>query len=421
MNRAEIAPGVFVTNIPGEKFKRCKIAIHLVVQSNRQDATALALLPSILGRRCQAIPDARQLAMHLFNLYGAGLTTDSYTMGENRVVTVGMTGLKNEFALNGEDLAFEYLDLACNLLFAPYLENGVFATEDVEIEKEKQADYLKSEMNEKRSYCLRQARRKLFGENPLGIEASGYLADIETITPAGLYDVYASLVRQAQIEVVVCGADGAMVTKTILERLKGVQRKLRPLQPAKAFVSEKAYEEFAEGMDTAQGKICILLTSGKVLDDKGEAVMRVANSILGALPTSRLFTNVREKQSLCYYCTSAYSGFSGVLSMDSGVDHANAEKAGKAMMKELEQLQTALVTPEELEQAKKALKNVFDTAKDSPGALSNWVFVQQLRGSSLDLDEVSKMVQEVTAEEIQSILATFEPALEYCITGKEKA
>ena len=95
MNRSEIAPGVFLTEIPGEKFRRCQLMLYLVVPGSREAATAQALLPHLLERRCAAIPDPTALSRRLSALYGADLTSESYAAGDARVVSVGRSGLKN--------------------------------------------------------------------------------------------------------------------------------------------------------------------------------------------------------------------------------------------------------------------------------------------------------------------------------------
>lgn len=422
MNRREVAPGAFVQAVPGEKFKRCKTTVNLVLPNQRETATALAVLPHLLERRCAAIPNPTALSRKLFALYGAEVQAESYAAGANRVVSIGISGLKNEYALEGEDLATEYLDLLFALLFAPVVEDGAFAAEDVAIETAKQADFLRSEMNDKRSYCIRQARRKLLGTSPLGVESAGYLEDIEKLTPAGLYDTYQTLLRSAAVEVVCCGLDEELVAQKLAGHLAGISRTPQPWAPPQAAVWREGFSHHAEAMDTVQGKLCILLTGpGEVADARTEAVMRLAGALYGGLPTSRLFVNVREKQSLCYYCAASYGNFTGVLSVDSGVDHANAQKASKAILHELNVLQTEPVTEEELVNAKAALTSVFSSAKDNPDALVNWVFSERLRGSNRTLDQTAALAQQVTALEVRDALAAFKPAVEYVITGKGEA
>lgn len=418
MKRMEIAPGASLNIVPGNKFKRCKVTIHLMVPNTRETATEYSLLPNLLTRNCAQIPDAMQLSRYLFDLYGAELTSESYSIGTTRVITLGISGLKAEHSMHGEDLEQQYIDLLCQLLFAPKLENNIFCADEVEIEKEKQTDFLRSEMNDKRSYCLKQARRKLFKDSPQGVESSGYAEDVEKITAASLFASYQNLLKTAQIEAVAVGVEPEKVAQALNERVVAIEREPVVLEKAEAVKNFAELETFEEPMDTVQGKLCIMYTSGRVANAQKMAVMRVANAILGGLATSRLFTNVREKQSLCYYCASSFGGKAGVLTIDSGVDHANCTLAAKAIMQEVENMQHELVTPEELKNAKDSLTTAFVAGEDSISALENWVFTERINGTDLTLEEFSALVNSVTAEQVCIAMAEFTPAVQYAITGK---
>ncbi|MDL2293084.1 insulinase family protein [Ruminococcaceae bacterium OttesenSCG-928-D13] len=419
MKRTQIAPGVFYTQVPGEKFKRCKLAVHLVVPGRRENATALALLPHVLDRRCDAVPDPTALSRLLFSLYGAELGSESYTAGASRIVSLSVGGLKSEYAMAGEDLAGQYLDLLCNLLFHPKLsDQGFFEDEDLAIEKEKQAEFLKSELNDKRSYCMRQARRKLYADSPLGIESPGYLEDLPGITPENLYAEYTNLLNTAQVEVLACGMDAEAAARRVAESLVRPGRAPVALPPTEAVPVPPSFEHFSEGMDTVQGKLCILCASGKSSDGTADAVGRVASALYGGLPTSRLFVSVREQQGLCYYCATAFGYFGGTLTIDSGVDHDKAEHARDAILAELEKLQQTPVPQDELDTAIRYLKSAFSSAKDSPDALMNWAFTEQIKGTGRSLDEMAEAVGKVTPGEVQALMAGLTPAVEYVITGK---
>ncbi len=420
MNTTPLAPGAELITVPGEKFKNSTVVFNLVLPSERQTATALALLPSVLERRCEAIPSATALNRHLFDLYGASLRSDSFVLGPNRVLSLAVSGIKNDFALQGEDLAAEYLKLACRLLFEPKLADGVFESDDVAIEKGKLTDTLKSEMNNKRTYCLRQARRKLYGTSRLGIESKGYLDEVPSLTPQALHRVYQDFIEKATVYVMLCNVDEAAAKETVAAYLQPLNR--QPVAPAKNEVVPQTgtFERYTEAMDTAQGKLCILLANGQDPTPQDQVVMRVANAVLGGLPSSRLFINVRELQSLCYYCASSYGAFNSIVSLDSGVDHEDAEKAAAAMLHELEQLQQQPVTEPELHAAHLALKNAYAAAQDNADALLNWAFLEHMRGSELTLSEMGERVGRVTADDVQSALATFTPQVQYLLTGKEQ-
>ncbi|MEG1381599.1 MAG: insulinase family protein, partial [Ruthenibacterium sp.] len=224
MNRREIAPGVFITNFAAAPFKRCRITINFLWAAHRETATAEALLPLVLERGYAGCPDMTALSKKLAALYGAALSVDSTLSGANRVLTVSVAGIRDAFALAGENLTADYAKIALGTAFTPYFIHGQFDPEAVEIEKEQLKELLEGEINEKRSYCVRQARRKFFGSAPAGIERSGYLEEVDDITPEDLTNVFQTMLQNAQIEVMVLGTNADIVCAELLGMLAGVCR-----------------------------------------------------------------------------------------------------------------------------------------------------------------------------------------------------
>ena len=107
MKRTEIAPGVHLSWDPAPKFNRCRISLHFAFPAKRETATAHALLPLVMERGYADCPDMTQMTKKLARLYGADLTVDARPLGANHNLCVSATGIKNRFALEGEDLTRE--------------------------------------------------------------------------------------------------------------------------------------------------------------------------------------------------------------------------------------------------------------------------------------------------------------------------
>ena len=110
----------------------------------------------------------------------------------------------------------------------PTLVDGVFDAEAVRIETETQARRLEAEFNSKRLYCVRQARRKFFGDSPAGIELGGYPGELVHVTPASLKAEYDRILSSATIDVMVQGADEARVADLLLQKLQHLARQPQP-------------------------------------------------------------------------------------------------------------------------------------------------------------------------------------------------
>ena len=419
LQRECLAPGVHLNCIPADKFNRCRISLHFRFPASREKATDQALLPLVMDRGYAACPDMTQLSRKLARLYGAALSVETSMQGASRVLSVSITGIKDRFALNGEALTAEYAAIAFGVAFEPYFENGCFSREAVEIEKTTLARQLESEINDKRLYCVRQARRKFFGDSPAGIERDGYLADLPAVTCESLTAVYQEMLRTAQLDVICLGADEAVVRRMILEKLAGIQREPAQLENY-LYMPAQPTEHFREEMDLVQAKLCMMFTWNQCAKPEQLNAFRLAMSVFGGSTTSRLFLNVREKQSLCYYCASRFASPTAFMMVDSGVEPANAEKAEQAILKELENLVNGPITEEELENSRRGLLSGMTSVGDSLAGLENWYYNEILRGGVINTPEqAASQLMQVSAEDVRQILAGFQYSVGYLVTKKE--
>ena len=155
------------------------------------------------------------------------------------------------------------------------------------------------------------------------------------MTPQSLKAEYDRILSTAYIDVMVQGVDEARVADMLLKKLDGIRRDPRPFAAPVAMPATplRHFKEEIPGL--TQAKLCMLFTTGEA-NPPSVSILRVAMSVLGGSATSRLFRNVREKQSLCYYCGSAAQRATGVMMIDSGVEPGKEQQAEAAIIAELE-------------------------------------------------------------------------------------
>ena len=416
MKRENLAPGVFLNTLDAQKFNRCRITIRFQYPACRETATASAVLPLVLERCCADYPDMTLLSRRLAKLYGADLSVDNSTNGANRVLTVSVTGIKDEFALEGEDLTAEYADLVFGVAFRPYLVNGRFDEEALAIERGKLRQQLQAEVNDKRLYCVRQARRRFFGDSLAGVERDGYLEEVDSVTPQLLTQVYEEMLCRASIEVTAIGAKDETVRRLLLAALEGRKRDWQAPLPG-LFMPRRQPDHQVETMDMVQAKLCLLFTAGRCTGAQEIAASRLAMALYGGSVTSRLFLNVREKQSLCYYCSSSYTSVTGCMMVDSGVEPANAQKAEAAILKELAQLCDGPITDEEMEDCRRGLLSSLESVEDSLSGLEGWYFAEIARGGPVSTPAQARAaLEQVTKEQVRQVLRQFTLSVSYLLT-----
>ena len=422
MRRFQIAPGVHLSYDAAQKFNRCRISIHFAFPAERKTATAHALLPLVMERGYADCPDMTRLTKKLAKLYGADLTVDARPMGCNHNLCVSVTGIKDAFALEGEALTAEYTKIALGAAFHPYLVDGCFDPQAVSIEKQMLKKGLEDEINDKRIYCLHQANREFFGDSPAGVRQEGYLEEVDGLTPAMLTAAYRQMLRTANIELLVLGcgeAETEQVKQALLEELSHIGRAPLPLCENLAMPRQDAVRR-VECFDTVQAKLCMLFTLGVPMRPDQMAAVRLAMALYGGSVTSRLFLNVRERDHLCYYCSSSFQSFTGSMAVNSGVEHTDAARAEQAVLKELADLCDGPITDEELEDCRRGLLAGMNGLEDTLGGIETWYYMEVLRGGPVQTpDDARRALLAVTREDVRDILKQFTLSVSCLLTREE--
>ena len=424
MERKQLAPGVHLSWDAAEKLNRCRISIHFTFPIRRETATAHALLPLVMERGYAGCPDMTALTKKLARLYGADLTVDGRAVGAGRNLCVSVTGIKDRFALAGEDLCAAYTGLALGVAFHPCIADGAFDPEAVAIEKQMLRQSLEDELSDKRLYCMRQTARLFFGPSPMGIRQEGYLDELDALTGADLAAAYDEMLRAASIELMVLGctpAETGRITAAFLAELAAVRRQPAPLAPFGAMPRQTPVHK-AETFDMVQAKLCLAFTLGRPMDLRDMAACRLAMALYGGSVTSRLFRNVRERDNLCYYCSSSFQSFTGSMTVSSGIDPGNAARAEEAILTELADLCTGPIAAWELEDCRRGLIAGLEGIEDSLSGIESWYGMEIIRGGAITSPAQARAdLAAVTEEQVRAVLRRFSLSVSYLLTRKEEA
>ncbi len=422
MERTCIAPGVHLSTAPADKFNRCRISLHFLFPAQQETATAHALLPLVMERGYADCPDMTNLTKKLARLYGADLSIFARPQGANRNICIGVTGIKDAFALENEPLCEEFANMALGVAFRPYFVDGMFDAEAVEIEKRMLQKSLEDEINDKRLYCARQAQREFYKGTPAGIRQEGYLEEVADLTPAAVTAAYQEMLRTASIELVVLGygAQTERVKEMLLAALAKVDR--APVAPVAPFYMQPMPTQHqSETFELVQAKLCMAFTAGEMVDRSKIECYRLAMAVFGGGVSSRLFLNVREKMHLCYYCSCSFNSATGAMFVHSGVEPSNAAVAEAAILNELKQLCEGPITDEELDDCRRALVSGTNSVEDTLSGIESWYYMEIMRGGVVHTPaQAREALLAVTKEDVQKVLAQFSLSISYLVTKAEE-
>ena len=312
-------------------------------------------------------------------------------------------------------------ELVRELLLEPKLVNGCFDPEFVESEKRNLIADIESELNDKRAYAANQMMRHLCAGDSFALPIRGTVEDVRAITPESLYAHYRKILQTSPAQIVYVGSAGADEVAACLMPLAEALAAAPMVLPEQTPLTLTAPErEFSETMDINQCKLSMGFVTPVNYWHPDYIAMQVFNAVYGSGMTSKLFVNVREKLSLCYYAGSGYYGSKGIVTVSSGIDECNYEQAKEEILRQLSMTATGNITKEELEAAKKAIISGLRSVPDSPRALESFYGTLFISGRDDDLEERIAAVKAVTADDVARCAWTLKLHTVFFLKGEAK-
>ncbi len=415
-NRTDLGSGIGFTSIIDSKFKTCSLAVYFLTELSAETAAVNNLAASILTVSSSRYRTYAALSEKLSELYGAGLTSSTRKKGDAQTLCVKASWLGNKYAIDREDIGGEMRDLIRDCLFAPNAENGAFDEESFRIVKKDLLDNINSELNDKRSYALMQAAKTAYRGEPAATSSYGVKEAALAADPKDVFRAYKELLRTAQIEIYYVSPEkDDSFAEMFRESFMGIERApknvgLRNHSPLKAEI-ETVSEEF----DVNQSKAVFAFKT----DSDDRYALKMLSIIYGEMPFSKLFLNVREKLSLCYYCTSSSVSVKGAFFVDIGVERANIEKAKAEILAQLEEIKNGNITDEEITSSIMALDNAVLQIGDTPSSYIGWYFDCFCDKDIITPEEHFKRFVEVTKDRIIQAARSLRPDSVYLMLSKE--
>lgn len=393
--------GVRCLTIPDGRFKTVQLTAALLVPLSKDTVEAFAVLPRLLIRGCAAYPNFTALNRRLNQLYGAAVTGDVARIGEMQALVLTAECTADRYAINGEKLTAACAELLLEMLFRPALENGVFREEDVLTERRCLAEEVRAEINEKRAYARRKAEQLLCPNEAYGIGRYGVAERIEALTPETVTAAWRQLLRTATVQLILQN-DHALpeVEQAFCREFAQVADRAPSACVTDTKTRLPAFRRQREEMEIGQSKLVMGFRAGAAAPQSGVSAVRLMNALLGGTASSLLFRNVREKLSLCYYCSSLYDRIKGVLFIQSGVDEKNVKRAETEILAQLEAIRQGNFTEEDLESARRSIVQGLESVGDSQGARAAWYVAQACAEPFVTPEATRQEIERVSREEV---------------------
>ncbi|ADH99310.1 EF-P 5-aminopentanol modification-associated protein YfmF [Salisediminibacterium selenitireducens] len=397
--------------MPTKTYKTNTFILQARAPLKATDASKRALLAEVLQDGTVSKPDRIAFRSALEELYGTATAVDVYKKGEHHIISFRLDVPNEKFLKDAPPLTESAVSLFSEMIFAPKREaNDDLNHAAVDEEKRALKQKIASIYDDKMRYANKRLIEEMCATEDFSTHVYGSLESVEETDVSSLTAYYDQWLENDQLDLYVSGDMTFDEVKGLCdlffnsERIQGEQV---PAIPKNSGVPNTV-REITEEQDIQQGKLHIGFRTGITYGDDDYFALLMMNGILGGFSHSKLFINVREKESLAYYAASQLENIKGLMIVVAGIQSDMVEKTKTIIFEQLESIRAGEISEEEMAQTRSVLKNrwleTLDSQRgrielaynneftDSPKALDTW-FTELDHVSKADIIRVAEKIK----------------------------
>lgn len=388
-----------------DRFKMSRFSINFIIKSDKHLTPLYKLMLSVMMRGSEKYPTITDINKALDEHYGTSVSYRQTRVGDKAVFKLSCKLLNQKYVFSEDktNILDGVLEILSDILMNPRKDgDGFLLSSYVESEKRIAIDAINAKINDPKSYASEMCAKYMYEGSKYEIhgEDAGL---ISSFTPAELTDHILKFFDEAQVECYYIGDEPHERIALLIERIFpfNVGKKTDMIYAESAFEGNRDEPRYVEEeKDVSQGRLVLGYRCGTVLSDDDYYAMALFNEIFGGGSVSKLFMNVREKKSLCYYCYSSLHSATGTIYVGCGIDPMKKDDAIREIGTQLDAMKCGDFTDEEMETARRTLISGIRQINDSPASIEAFMFRRLLSGVSETPEEACERIASVTRRNV---------------------
>ncbi len=407
IKKINLNDGININVIETSKFKSNVIAYYIVRPLNKDEVTKNTLLPVVLRRATEKYGNNLLINRRLEELYGAKLGVGVLIRGNKQIIRIAVEFVDNKY-IQDDKYIEEVLDILDQVVYNPKIENKAFDQDIIRKEKRNLKQRIESKINDKREYALESGIAIMCEGDSFSIPALGYIEDVDKIDEKNLYEHYKNILETSEIQIFYTGNENKEI-ETYFENKNYLGRKnILKVERENLLEYKDEIQEIREEMDINQGKLVMGYKTNIPYEDQLYTALVVGNVIFGGGPNSKLFLNVREKESLAYSISSRVYKYKSLIILDAGIEFDKFEATKEIIGEELDKMKLGDFSDKEIEIAKKAIISSYNSVDDNIGSITEMEFDNIISKDDRTVADKIKSIESVKKEEIIEAMKTVE-------------
>ena len=408
-----------IHTIKTDKFKNCSMEIMFRKKLDKKEITQNNMLVDMITHSSKRYPKKRDVAIELENLYSASFRGFTTRLGSSVMLSFVLDFLNPKYCEKG--YLEEVLSMPFEMLLNPNISNGKFDERSFNIIKNRLKSDIESLKENAAKYAFRRSLLNMDESSPSSYNMTGYLEDLESITPSNLVDSYNKLLSDYTCDIFVIGnLDMEEVVSTIKSKFNNRTIKVDKI---KLYVDNDLRKKHIDVEETGkyeQDSFIMIYNLDNLNERERNFVIHIYNIILGSGGlTSKLYRYLREENSLCYNVSSMVQKYDGLLMIYSGIDAKDKDLCIELVNKAMKEMSNGEFSDIELDNAIKTVISSLKMGEDTQGGIINNYLFNYLDNLPL-YEERVKEFKTVTKEEVINISKKIKLNTIYLLKGEDK-
>ena len=377
--------------IKTDKFKTVNVKVIFSKAVEKENITIQNFLGDMLTYSCKKYNTQKDFSIAMQDLYAIKIFSSSYRLGKLYNTDINATFLNEKYTEKG--MFEKSLELLREVVFNPNIEDNAFESSSFDVIKKSNLNQIKSVKENLRKYSLIKMLETMDDNEVFSYHGYGYIEDLEKITKENLYEYYLEFINKTKVDIYVLGDIDFEKTKKIVNKLfkfPTFKMKNNDLVITHKKIRKVPKEAF-EQMDISQSKLSVGCKIEDISEYEKNYCLPIYSMILGGGSSSKLFTSVREKNSLCYYISASANKLDNILFITSGIGAKNYDKCIKLIKEEMKNMEKGKISEDELEKAKIQYITLLDELYEDPYQIISYYYSMQF----LNKDDYNKRKQNI--------------------------
>ena len=415
MEKVYKMPGYDLHLIPTNKFKNITISLKLQNTLDEKTVAKRTLLSFMLTTGTEKYPSTQELSIYLESMYGMKLGANVVTKGKSHIININSICINQEYLPYKEDLIQRQIQLLNDIFFKPNASKTVFDQTMFERKKKELVERLINNQDDKFYYSLEKMFEYMGKGTCLGISSHGNIEDIKKIENEELFSYFKECIHIY----VVGNVDESIVH--VFENCLSFEKNNSIFESVYSFEkNRKDLLEIIEKQDVTQAKLDMGYRISVNYNHQNHYAFVVFNAIFGGMSQSKLFKVVREKNSLCYYISSSYDAFNGVMVITAGIEGKDYHQTVQLIKEQLKEMQDGCFDQDDIDTAKLMIKNSMKKTNDEPLSQVAVQYNRDITGKKETNEQYLEKIENVTYQDIVDVCQNIELDTIFLLKGRNE-